>query len=121
MINSFINQIIPFNALGILLSFTKPISCSNSFSTVVTGSLADFALVLTFTFAWLENNTEITTTSVHTNYLRSTKDQDMHARVEVHRLGRRFGFLQATSWQGDETKPVAISEIGIRIRRIEEE
>ena len=74
-----------------------------------------------YTFASLDVNTEITTTSVHTNYLRSTKDQDMHAKVEVHRMGRRFGFLQATSWQGDEEKPVAIAEIGIRIRRVEEE
>ena len=72
------------------------------------------------TFARLDDRTVLKTTSIHTSYLRSSKAADMTARVRIHRLGRRFGFLEATSWQQDETSPVAVSEIGIRIIRPDE-
>ncbi len=69
------------------------------------------------TFARLPDTARIQTTSVHTSYLRSTKAIDMHASVTIHRLGRRFGFLEATCWQTDSATPVAFAETGIRIMR----
>lgn len=61
------------------------------------------------------------TTSVHTSYFRSSKAQDMLARISLQRVGRRFAFLEATGWQGEEDTVVARSAIGIRVIRTEDD
>ncbi|MCI5045078.1 MAG: PaaI family thioesterase [Aquisalinus sp.] len=72
------------------------------------------------TYARLPEDVGINVTSVHTNFLRSTTPTDVHASVSIHRLGRRFGFLEATCWQEDRNNPVATAETGIRIKRPDE-
>ncbi len=72
------------------------------------------------TYACLQEEVSLQTTSVHTSFLRSTKAGDMHAAVNIHRLGRRFAFLEATCWQEDRAKETAFAEIGIRIMRPDE-
>ncbi|MCI5047873.1 MAG: PaaI family thioesterase [Aquisalinus sp.] len=71
-------------------------------------------------YARLPEDVNINVTSVHTNFLRSTTPTDVYASVSIHRLGRRFGFLEATCWQEDRDKPVATAETGIRIKRPDE-
>lgn len=67
--------------------------------------------------ARLPDTARLRVTSVHTSYLRSSKAQDMFARIDVQRAGRRFGFLEATGWQDGADNPVARAAIGIRIVR----
>ena len=57
----------------------------------------------------------VRTISVHVNYLRGARDQDMLARVQVARMGRRIAFLEATGWQTTEEEPVARAAIALRV------
>lgn len=67
--------------------------------------------------ARLPATVRLRTTSVHTSYFRSSRAEDMLARVTLQRAGRRFAFLEATGWQGDEDNVVSRAAIGIRIMR----
>ena len=69
--------------------------------------------------ARLPDGTAVRTTSVHTSYLRSSRAEDMLADIQVHRIGRRFAFLEATGWQGEAGNVVARAAIGIRVLRDE--
>ncbi|GGD04803.1 PaaI family thioesterase [Aquisalinus flavus] len=71
--------------------------------------------------ARLSPGVHLRTTSVHTSYFRSSKAQDMLARISLQRVGRRFAFVEATGWQGEEDNVVARSAIGIRVIRSGEE
>jgi len=71
--------------------------------------------------ARLSASVRLRTTSVHTSYFRSSKAEDMLARINLQRVGRRFAFIEATGWQGEEGNVVARSAIGIRVMRTEED
>ena len=49
------------------------------------------------------------------DYLRVTKDADMHARVETVRIARRVAFLDIWCWQDSEDLPVARGSCTLRI------
>lgn len=49
------------------------------------------------------------------DYMASSKAQDMKARVAIGRAGRRIAFLEATGWQNDSARPVAIARVCLRI------
>lgn len=53
--------------------------------------------------------------SVHCNYLRSAKDLDLLAQVEVVQRGRRIAFLEATCWQSAKETPVARAAVALRL------
>lgn len=55
------------------------------------------------------------TVSISIDYMASSKAQDMTARVVIARAARRIAFLEATGWQGDETRPVAAARVCLRI------
>ncbi|MCA8888246.1 MAG: PaaI family thioesterase [Parvularculaceae bacterium] len=57
----------------------------------------------------------VASTNVSIDYLTSSRAEDMQAKVRVRRKGRRIAFLEATGWQGDETRPVAIATACIRL------
>ncbi|NHK27422.1 PaaI family thioesterase [Parvularcula flava] len=71
--------------------------------------------------ARLSPSVRLRTTSVHTSYFRSSKAEDMLARISLQRVGRRFAFIEATGWQGEEDNIVARSAIGIRVMRTDED
>ncbi|WP_417316903.1 PaaI family thioesterase [Emcibacter sp.] len=47
------------------------------------------------------------TVDMSIDYLRSGKPQDVFARAEVVRMGRRFANLHVVAWQEDHDKPIA--------------
>ncbi|NRA30219.1 MAG: PaaI family thioesterase [Parvularculaceae bacterium] len=53
--------------------------------------------------------------SVHTSYLRGSRDQDFTVSVAVQRVGRRIAFVEARGWQGDREKTVASAQIALRM------
>jgi acyl-coenzyme A thioesterase PaaI-like protein len=53
--------------------------------------------------------------SVAIDYLRVTRDTDLHARVEEIRIARRLAFMCVWCWQDDEALPVARGNCTLRI------
>lgn len=53
--------------------------------------------------------------SVHTSYLRGSRDADFTAAVSVQRVGRRIAFAEARGWQGDRDRAVASAQIALRL------
>jgi acyl-coenzyme A thioesterase PaaI-like protein len=49
------------------------------------------------------------TINITVDYLRSARVIDTHARAIITKHGRRVANVQVRSWQGDESKPVAIA------------
>ena len=49
------------------------------------------------------------------DYLRVTKDADMHARVDEVRIARRLAFFDVWCWQDDENLPVARGSCIVRL------
>jgi len=47
------------------------------------------------------------TINITVEYLRSGRIEDLHARAEVTKLGRRVANVQVRCWQTDPEKPVA--------------
>lgn len=71
-------------------------------------------------FSVVEPETQVLISSIHVNYLNSTKPEDMICTVDVEKAGRRLLFLEATGWQSDKTRKVARAAIGVRVIRPEE-
>lgn len=57
----------------------------------------------------------VSTISLSIDYLSSSRPEDMTARVKVLREGRRIAFLDASGWQGDETRLVAAARCTLRL------
>ena len=55
------------------------------------------------------------TISVHTSYLRGSRDQDLLVSVEVQRVGRRIAFVEARGWQDDPDRAVGSTQIALRL------
>ncbi|NNU16387.1 PaaI family thioesterase [Parvularcula sp. ZS-1/3] len=55
------------------------------------------------------------TISVHTSYLRGSRDQDLLVSVDVQRVGRRIAFVEARGWQDDRDRAVASAQIALRM------
>lgn len=53
--------------------------------------------------------------SVHTSYLRGSRDMDLDVAVSVQRVGRRIAFVEARGWQGDRDREVASAQIALRM------
>jgi uncharacterized protein (TIGR00369 family) len=52
---------------------------------------------------------EISTVNISIDYLTSSKPEDMVGRVKLLRQGRRVAFMEASGWQSDETRLVAVA------------
>lgn len=53
--------------------------------------------------------------SVHTSYLRGSRDQDFFVAVDVQRIGRRIAFVEAKGWQDDPEKTIGSAQIALRL------
>jgi len=57
----------------------------------------------------------VSTVNFAIDYLASSRAEDMTARVRSLRIGRRIAFFEATGWQGDESRPVAVVRAVLRL------
>ncbi|MEM9839802.1 MAG: PaaI family thioesterase [Pseudomonadota bacterium] len=53
--------------------------------------------------------------SVHTSYLRGSRDTDFTVEVAIQRIGRRIAFIEARGWQGEPDEAVASAQIALRL------
>lgn len=65
--------------------------------------------------AHIGDDTAMETVNTDIDYLRSSRPEDMKARVTLVRVGRRVAFLEATGWQKDERAPVAKARFRISL------
>jgi uncharacterized protein (TIGR00369 family) len=65
-----------------------------------------------------EINVHLVSSSV--DYLRITKDVDIHARAQIVRIGRRLGFVDVWCWQDNEDIPIARGTCTLRIFHLNE-
>jgi uncharacterized protein (TIGR00369 family) len=49
------------------------------------------------------------------DYLRVTKDEDIQARAQIVRIGKRLAFIDVWCWQDDEDVPIARGTCTLRI------
>ena len=52
---------------------------------------------------------EVSTANISIEYLSSSRPEDMIGRVRILREGRRLAFVEASGWQHDETRLVAVA------------
>ena len=65
--------------------------------------------------AELDQQTQVQLLSSSVDYLRVTKDVDIHARAQIVRIGRRLGFVDVWCWQDEEAIPIARGTCTLRI------
>lgn len=51
------------------------------------------------------------------DFLRGGSDRDTVAAGLVRRLGKRVAHVEATAWQDDEARPIAIARMNVLLRR----
>ena len=51
----------------------------------------------------------VTTANISVDYLSSSRPENMTGRVKLLRQGRRIAFMEASGWQADETRLVAVA------------
>ena len=51
----------------------------------------------------------ISTANISIDYLSSSRPENMAGRVRLLRQGRRLAFMEASGWQADETRLVAVA------------
>jgi uncharacterized protein (TIGR00369 family) len=51
----------------------------------------------------------ISTANISIDYLSSSRPENMTGRVRLLRQGRRLAFMEASGWQADETRLVAVA------------
>ena len=64
--------------------------------------------------AAISKSATLSTVNIETDYLRSSEAADMHAKVDITRMGRRVVFAEAIGWQSDRSNPVAQARICFR-------
>lgn len=80
----------------------------------VTGSLIELAAEQE-TRAALDDNKLVTVTTNTIDYLRVTKDENMHARAKIIRMSRRLSIVDVVCWQDDEATPVARGTVTLKV------
>jgi acyl-coenzyme A thioesterase PaaI-like protein len=79
----------------------------------VVGSLIEMSAELELSRRSPGTSVELVSSAI--DYLRVTKDADMHARVEEVRIARRLAFFDVWCWQDDEALPVARGSCIVRL------
>jgi uncharacterized protein (TIGR00369 family) len=63
----------------------------------------------------LEETQDLFVTTSTIDYLRITKDDDIHARATIVRKSRRLSIVDVVIWQDEETVPVARGTVTLKI------
>ena len=79
----------------------------------VVGSMIEICAELDLAERLPGAHTELVSAAI--DYLRVTRDADLHARVEEIRIARRLAFMGVWCWQDDEALPVARGSCTLRI------
>lgn len=77
------------------------------------GAMIEFCAALDLALRFPEKRSEIASSAI--DYLRVTRDSDLHVRVEIVRIARRLAFLDVWCWQDDEDTPVARGSCTLRL------
>ena len=80
----------------------------------VTGAFMELAAEAT-TRQSIDQNAELMITSSSIDYLRITKDVDLHAKTHMVRSSRRLSIVEVQCWQDSEDIPVARGVITIKV------
>jgi uncharacterized protein (TIGR00369 family) len=105
--------------LGLVTSGTDEITYRLTFNEVHIGNPAIRALhggaIATFLEFAMQADlfsralADVATVNISIDYLASSKPEDMIARVKLLRQGRRIAFMEASGWQADESRLVAVA------------
>jgi uncharacterized protein (TIGR00369 family) len=79
----------------------------------VVSSLIEASAELELALLLPEQTVELVSSAI--DYLRVTRDTDLHARVEIVRIARRLAFVDVWCWQDEEETPVARGSCTLRI------
>jgi len=60
-------------------------------------------------------NQKIQTVNISVDFLTSSSANDMFAKINIKRMGRRIAFTQAVGWQENAEEPVAIAQSCFRL------
>ena len=82
----------------------------------VTASMIEMSAEFTLR-GQLETVADIHIVSSSIDYLRVTKDVDLHSRTNIVRISRRLAFIDVLCWQDSEEIPVARGTCTLRIHR----
>ncbi len=77
------------------------------------GSLIEVAAELELAQHVEDKNVELVSSSIE--YLRVTRDRDLHAKVEIVRIARRLAFVDVWCWQDEAEIPVARGSCILRL------
>lgn len=77
------------------------------------GSLIEVAAELELARHVQDHNIELVSSSI--DYLRVTRDCDLHARVKIVRIARRLAFVDVWCWQDAEDTPVTRGSCILRL------
>ncbi|MDJ0612581.1 MAG: PaaI family thioesterase [Rhizobiaceae bacterium] len=80
----------------------------------VTGAFMELAAEA-ITRETLDQSADLMITSASIDYLRITKDVDLHARAQIVRSSRRLSIVDVECWQDSEEIPVARGVITIKV------
>ena len=80
----------------------------------VTGAMIEMSAEAV-TRAEIGAEAELVIASSSIDYLRITKDQDLHTRAQIQRISRRMSVVDVTCWQDEEEIVVARGVVTIRI------
>jgi len=80
----------------------------------VTGAFMELTAEATAQNA-LTDDAELMITTSSIDYLRITKDTDLHARTNIVRMSRRLCIVDVACWQDSEDVPVARGVVTIKI------
>ena len=61
------------------------------------------------------NQTSVQLVSSSLDYLRVSKDTDIHARANIVRIGKRLAFVDVWCWQDDENTPITRGNCTLRL------
>lgn len=80
----------------------------------VTGAMIELSAEAT-TRRELGQAADLMITASSIDYLRVTKDADLHARTTVVRMSRRLSIVDVTCWQDSEELPIARGVVTIKV------
>lgn len=81
----------------------------------VSGAAIEMAAQAETLKALKDPNAAITIISNSIDYLRITRDVNLHLKAEITRLSRRLSVVEVTCWQDDENSPTARGIVTLKI------
>lgn len=82
------------------------------------GGLLEMAAIAALRRAFADDDRpRIKPITVTVDYMRGGRDHDTRAVGSITRLGTRIANIQATAWQDDRTRPIAVARMNVLLAR----